>query len=224
MRKSTGFKSHRKVNDMEKYTICIGREYGSGGREVGELVAKKLGVTCYDKLLIQEAARKSGMSAGYLERHDETMKDILLPVSGNWFADTADMSGMFYFAGDQAYNAQKQTILSIADRESSVIIGRCASAILDKKPNVLSIFLYGNEADCVARIGSRNGLGEKAARERMEKVNRMRRRYFNFYAMTEWGKPESYDAMLSTSTLGTQGCADAIVDLLEKKLGVKSHD
>ena len=224
MRKSTGFKNYRKVNDMEKYTICIGREYGSGGREVGELVAKKLGVTCYDKLLIQEAARKSGMSAGYLERHDETMKDILLPVSGNWFADTADMSGMFYFAGDQAYNAQKQTILSIADRESSVIIGRCASAILDKKPNVLSIFLYGNEADCVARIGSRNGLGEKAARERMEKVNRMRRRYFNFYAMTEWGKPESYDAMLSTSTLGTQGCADAIVYLLEKKLGVKSHD
>ena len=209
---------------MEKYTICIGREYGSGGREVGELVAKKLGVTCYDKLLIQEAARKSGMSAGYLERHDETMKDILLPVSGNWFADTADMSGMFYFAGDQAYNAQKQTILSIADREPSVIIGRCASAILDKKPNVLSIFLYGNEADCVARIGSRNGLGEKAARERMEKVNRMRRRYFNFYAMTEWGKPESYDAMLCTSTLGLEGCAEMIVQLLNRKLEAIPHE
>ena len=58
----------------------------------------------------------------------------------------------------------------------------------------------------------------------MEKINRMRRRYFNFYAMTEWGKPESYDAMLSTSTLGTQGCADAIVYLLEKKLGVKRHE
>ena len=208
----------------KNYTICIGRQYGSGGREVGELVAKKLGIVCYDKLLIQEAARNSGMDQKYLEQHDENMSDCLLPFSGNCFADTADMSGMFYFAGDQAYNAQKQTILSIADRESSVIIGRCASAILDKKPNVLSVFLYGNEADCVARIGSRNGLGEKAARERMEKVNRMRRRYFNFYAMTEWGKPESYDAMLSTSTLGTQGCADAIVYLLEKKLGVKRHE
>ena len=89
---------------------------------------------------------------------------------------------------------------------------------------MLSVFLYGNEGDCIDRIAARNGLNKKEARERMEKVNRMRRRYFNFYAMTEWGKPESYDAMLSTSSLGTQGCADIIVRLLEQKLGVKCHE
>ena len=210
---------------MEKnYTICIGRQYGSGGREVGELVAKKLGITCYDKLLIQEAARGSGMDQGYLEKHDENLLDSLLPFSGNCFADTADMSGIFYFAGDHAYNAEKAAIQAIAQREPSVIIGRCASAILGQKSQVLSVFLYGNESDCVQRIAARNGLGQKEARERMEKINRMRRRYFNFYAMTEWGKPESYDAMLSTSTLGTQGCADAIVYLLQKKLGVTCHE
>lgn len=209
---------------MENYTICIGRQYGSGGREVGELVAKKLGVTCYDKLLIQEAAKKSGMDESYLKQNDESLKDVILPFSGNCFADTADMSGIFYFAGDHAYNAEKAAIQAIGDRESAVIIGRCASAILAKKPNVLSVFLYGKESDCVDRIAARNGLTEKAARERMEKINRMRRRYFNFYAMTEWGKPESYDAMLSTSTLGTQGCADAIVYLLQKKLGVTCHE
>lgn len=208
----------------EKYTICIGRQYGSGGREVGELVAKKLGVTCYDKLLIQEAARNSGMDADYLEKHDENMKDMLLPFSGNCFADTADMSGIFYFAGDHAYNAEKQEILNVAQRESSVIIGRCASAILGENGRTLSVFLYGTEGDCVQRIADRNGLSLRQARERMEKINRMRRRYFNFYAMTEWGKPESYDAMLSTSALGTRGCADAIVYLLEKKLGVTRHE
>lgn len=208
----------------EKYTICIGRQYGSGGREVGELVAKKLGVTCYDKLLIQEAARNSGMDADYLEKHDENMKDMLLPFSGNCFADTADMSGIFYFAGDHAYNAEKREILNVAQRESSVIIGRCASAILGENGRTLSVFLYGTEGDCVQRIADRNGLSLRQARERMEKINRMRRRYFNFYAMTEWGKPESYDAMLSTSALGTQGCADAIVYLLEKKLGVTRHE
>lgn len=208
----------------EKYTICIGRQYGSGGRDVGELVAKKLGVTCYDKLLIQEAARNSGMDADYLEKHDENMKDMLLPFSGNCFADTADMSGIFYFAGDHAYNAEKREILNVAQRESSVIIGRCASAILGENGRTLSVFLYGTEGDCVQRIADRNGLSLRQARERMEKINRMRRRYFNFYAMTEWGKPESYDAMLSTSALGTQGCADAIVYLLEKKLGVTRHE
>ena len=90
----------------KKYTICIGRQYGSGGREIGELVARKLGVTCYDKLLIQEAAKKSGMDTQFLATHEETMKDMLLPISGNPFADTADMSGLFYFAGDHAYNAE----------------------------------------------------------------------------------------------------------------------
>ena len=208
----------------QTYTICIGRQYGSGGREVGQLVAKKLGVTCYDKLLIREAAQKSGMDETYLQENEEKLKDVFLPFSGNCFADTADMSGIFYFAGDHAYNAEKQAILSIGDRENAVIIGRCASAILSEKKNMLSVFLYGNETDCIDRIAARNGLSQRAARERMEKVNRMRRRYFNFYAMTEWGKPESYDAMLSTSTLGTQGCADAIVYLLQQKLGVKCHE
>ena len=208
----------------KKYTICIGRQYGSGGREVGELVARKLGVTCYDKLLIQEAARDTGMDERFLENHDENMKDMLLPFSGNCFADTADMSGIFYFAGDHAYNAEKRAITQIAQRESSVMIGRCASSILASQGNVLSVFLYGSEGDCIDRIAARNGLNKKEARERMEKINRMRRRYFNFYAMTEWGKPESYDAMLSTSSLGTRGCAELIVRLLEQKLGVKCHE
>lgn len=73
-------------------------------------------VTCYDKLLIQEAAKKSGMDTQFLATHEETMKDMLLPISGNPFADTADMSGLFYFAGDHAYNAEKQAITEIAQR------------------------------------------------------------------------------------------------------------
>ena len=202
----------------EQFTVCIGRQYGSGGREVGELVAKKLGVTCYDKLLIQKAAKDSGMDEQYLAGHEERLTDLLLPISGNCFADTADMSGIFYSAGDNAYHAEKKAILAIAEGESSVMIGRCASSILAGRPGTLSVFLYGSEQDCIARIAQRNRLSERAARERMERINRMRRRYFNFYSMTEWGRPESYDLMLSTSGLGMEGCADAICDVLKRKL------
>ena len=202
----------------ERFTVCIGRQYGSGGREVGALVAQKLGVTCYDKLLIQEAARKSGMNADYLASHEERLTDLFLPISGNCFADTADMSGIFYSAGDNAYNAEKKAILSIADQDSAVIIGRCASSVLAGQKGLLSVFVYGSEADCVARIAERNHLTDRAARERMERINRMRRHYFNFYSMTEWGKPESYDLMISTSSLGLEGCADAICDVLKRKL------
>lgn len=206
----------------EQFTVCIGRQYGSGGREVGELVAKKLGVTCYDKLLIQKAAKDSGMDEQYLAGHEERLTDLLLPISGNCFADTADMSGIFYSAGDNAYHAEKKAILAIAEGESSVMIGRCASSILAGRPGTLSVFLYGSEQDCIARIAQRNRLSERAARERMERINRMRRRYFNFYSMTEWGRPESYDLMLSTSGLGLEGCADAICDVLKRKLELEA--
>ena len=209
---------------MENITVCIGRQYGSGGREVGQLVAKALGVTCYDKLLIQKAAKESGMGEQYLEKNDENLTEVLLPFSGNCFADAADMSGLFYSAGEKTFFAEKEAIQSIAAKESSVLIGRCASSILAGQKNVLSVFLYGSEEDCVARIAERNHLSERAARERMEKINRMRRHYFEFYSLTRWGRPESYDLMLSTSRLGIQGCADTILYLLGKEKGEGSHE
>lgn len=207
------------------FTVCIGRAYGSGGREVGELTAQKLGVTCYDKLLIQKTARESGMNEGFLEKNDETLTDsVILPFSGNCFADAADMGNLFYSAGDSAFEAEKKTIEEIAGKESSVMIGRCASSILAGKPGTLSVFLYADEESRIRRIAARNGLSHHAARERMEKVDRMRRRYFDFYSMTDWGKPESYDLMLSTSALGMEAAADMIVDLVQKRLGAASHE
>ena len=210
---------------MDKHiTVCISRQYGSGGREVGELVAKKLGFTCYDKLLIQEAAKESGMNVDFLEKNDEKLTDPLLPFSGNCFADAADMGNLFYSAGDSAYEAEKKAIEDIAEKESSVIIGRCASSILAEKPGTLSVFLYADEESRITRIAARNGLGHHAAWERMEKVDRMRRRYFDFYSMTDWGKPESYDLMVSTSALGIEGAADLIVDLIRKRMGDGSNE
>lgn len=217
-------RQEEEITMKHNITVCIGRQYGSGGREVGELVAQKLGVTCYDKLLIQEAARKSGMNEGFLEKNDENLTDSILPFSGNCFADAADMGNLFYSAGEAAYGAEKDTILTIAEQESSVIIGRCASSILAGREGVLSVFLYAGEEDRIARIAQRNGLGHHAARERMERVDRMRRRYFDFYSMTDWGKPESYDLMLSTSALGIQGAADVIVNLARSRWEAASHE
>ena len=207
----------------EKFTVCIGRQYGSGGREVGQLLAQKLGVTCYDKLLIREAARESHLAESYLEQNEERLTDEILPVSGNPFADMADLSGVFYSAGDKTYQAEKRAVETIHDRESTVMIGRCASSILREDPNTLSVFLYAKDGNRIARIGERNNLSERAARERMEKVDRMRRHYFNFYSLSEWGKPESYDILLSTD-LGLERCAETIAFLLKSKLEGNSHE
>lgn len=207
-----------------KFAVCIGRQYGSGGREVGQLVAEKLGVTCYDKLLIQEAAKRSGMDVREIQENDENLTEELPSFSGNCFADAADLSNLFYAPGEAAFEAEAGEIRAIADRESAVLIGRCASSILAGRENVLSVFLYAGEDSRIRRIAARNGLTEHAARERMERVNRMRKHYFNFHSLTDWGKPESYDLMLATDRLGLEGCAALIAQAVKEKREAVSRE
>ena len=184
------------MNDM---IICIGRQYGSGGREVGEKLAKRLGVTCYDKLLLKQAAKEGGVSLGEVERQDEKPVSASAFLSGNVFADSASIGGAFYSQSQLVYDAEKKAILDAAAKGGCVIIGRCA-----------------DEADRVARIARRNGLDEREARARMRKMDRMRKRYFDFYADTQWGDPESYDVMLSSSHYGVDGCVDLLCESLQK--------
>ncbi len=202
---------------MNDIIICIGRQYGSGGREVGEKLAERLGVTCYDKLLLKQAAQEGGVSLGEVERQDEKPVGAGAFLSGNVFADSASMGGAFYSQSQLVYDAEKKAILDAADQGGCVIIGRCASSVLRARPNVLSVFIYADEADRVTRIAKRNGLDEREARARMRKMDRMRKRYFDFYADTQWGEPESYDLMLSSSRYGVDGCVNLIEESLQMK-------
>lgn len=196
---------------MEKTVICIGRQYGSGGREIGEAVAKKLGIACYDKCLIQKAAREAGLSESAVAEYDEQGEEPLFAVSGNPFADSAALSEAFYSEEARVFDAERRVILELAQKESCVIIGRCASAILRSEGlRPLSVFIYADAADRAKRIAARNLLGEKQAMHKAQKVDRMRKRHFDFYADTLWGEPESYDLMLSSGEYGIDGAAEII--------------
>ena len=202
---------------MKGLVICIGRQYGSGGREIGEKLAERLGITCYDKLLLKQAAQKSGVSEKEFERLDEQPVSTSRFLSGNVFADSASIGSTFYSESQIIYDAEQETILKVAEQGPCVIIGRCASSILRGKKNVLSVFIYADEDDRIARIAARNHLDEHEARARMRKMDRMRRRYFDFYADTQWGEPESYDLMLSSSRYGVDGCVNLIEESLQMK-------
>ena len=152
-----------------------------------------------------------------MEQQDEKPVSASAFLSGNVFADSASIGGAFYSQSQLVYDAEKKAILDAADRGSCVIIGRCASSLLRDRKNVLSVFIYADEADRVARIASRNRLDEPQARARMRKTDRMRRRYFDFYADTQWGDPESYDVMLSSSYYGVDGCVEMICKSLQMK-------
>lgn len=181
-----------------KNIICIGREYGSGGREIGEKLARTLNVPCYDKLLIKKAALESGLSEDFISRKEESPINSIQFLSGNPYADIAGIGNTFYSESQLAYNAEEAVIKQIAEQGPCVIIGRCASSIIPKEQR-LSVFIYADKDDKVKRVMERNQINEKNAIHRIKHINRMRKQFFEFYSETAWGHPESYDLMISSS-------------------------
>lgn len=206
---------------MGNFAICIGREYGSGGREVGETLAHELNIPCYDKLLIKQELAKDSVSGGVSDQLDEKLPTAIL--SGNAFADTAAIMQNFYFADGQAAYAVQRTLKRLVAEQSCVIIGRCAAVFLAGLP-LLSVFIYADDGDCLRRIEERNHISEEEARKRFKQINRLRRQYVDFYSDTGWGKPESYDLMLSSSALGIEGCVELIKESLSYRKAVCSHE
>ena len=117
----------------------------------------------------------------------------------------------------------QRTLKRLVAEQSCVIIGRCASVFLSGLP-LLSVFVYADDADCLHRIEERNHISEEEARKRFKQINRLRRQYFDFYSDTGWGKPESYDLMLSSSALGIEGCVELIRESLSYRKAVCSHE
>lgn len=196
---------------MKNTIVCIGRQYGSGGREIGEKLAKRLGVVCYDKLLIQEAAREAGLAVGTVENDEEKPIGLCETISGNPLADSILMGETFYSEKARVFEAESKAILQIAAKGPCVIIGRCASSVLRGAGyDVFSVFVYADMDDRAKRIAQRNGIDIKAAIRKAEKTDRMRRKYFDFYSDTPWGETASYDLMVSSGRYGIDGSAALI--------------
>lgn len=205
-----------------KHIICIGREYGSGGREIGEKLATELGIPCYDKLLIKKAALESGLSEEWIAKADESPINSIQFLSGNPYSDIAGIGNTFYSESQKAYNAEREVIEQIAGQGPCVIIGRCAPAILPKEKQI-SLFIYADKEDKAKRVMARNQLTENEAAHRIKHMDRMRRQFFEFYADTAWGRPESYDLMLSSSKFGIDGCVRMIIESIHELEGQKNE-
>lgn len=197
------------------HIICIGRQYGSGGREIGEKLARTLGVPCYDKLIIKKAALESGLSEDFISKKEESPINSIQFLSGNPYADIAGIGNTFYSESQLAYNAEESVIQKITNQGPCVIIGRCASSIIPQNKR-LSIFIYADEEDRINRVMKRNQINQKEAVHRIKHINRMRKQFFDFYSDTKWGHPESYDTMISSSKFGIDGCVNVIINSLKE--------
>ncbi|MEA5059960.1 MAG: cytidylate kinase-like family protein [Candidatus Pelethousia sp.] len=208
---------------MKHTIICIGRQYGSGGREIGEKLAQRLKIPCYDKLLVKKTAEQSGLGEAFIQQKEETPANSMWFLSGNPLVDSAGIATAFYSGSQMTYDAERAVIKQLAEKGNCVIVGRCASAIL-RGQDILSVFVYADEMDRNRRVMQRNGLAAKEANERIRYIDRMRRQYFDFYADAKWGQPESYDLMLSSSRFGINGCVALILAGLEQMKEGGSHE
>lgn len=184
-----------------KYVITISREYGSGGRFIGKLVADKLGISFYDSELLTKASDVSGISKTCLENYDETKESAFSYAQG--------LYGMDMSLGQKVFLAQFDTIKKIASQESCVIVGRCADYVLKDNPNVVKVFICAPLEDKIERAITYYKINPAKAASIISKKNKKRRSYYNFYTDKEWGKPDSYDLCINSKN-GIETAVEAI--------------
>lgn len=192
---------------MSKKIITISREFGSGGRFIGEEVAKKLGMKYYDRDIIGQIAEKSGFSPEYIQENAE-----LSPKKGLFAYAFAGRDITGKSVEDMVYEAQRKVILEIAEKESCVIIGRNADFILKDRDDVLNVFIHGDRAEKIKRICKLYNVTEADAMKMMEDIDKRRMTNYRFYTDRKWGMAGNYTLSLNSSELGYDTCEKIIMD------------
>lgn len=196
--------------------ITIGRQYGSGGREIAKMVAEKYGIPYYDKELLTRAAKESGFCEEMLASHDERPTNSFLY---NLVMDTYSFGYNSSFVdvpiSQKIFLAQFDTIKKIASEGPCVIVGRCADYALSEFDNCVHVFIHSDEEHKIKRIMERNQVSEKEAREMMVKKDKQRQSYYNYYSSKKWGRADTYDLTINSGKLGLQGTVDLITQYID---------
>lgn len=194
-----------------KRIITISREFGSGGRTIGRNIAEKLGISFYDKELIEKVAEESGLSKKYIEEGGEyspTKSRFAYSFIGR------NIEGMSL--DDYIFRAQRKVILEIAEKEPCVIVGRCADYILRNRDDVLNVFIHSDMDKRAERIVRLYGETDKSPEKRLKEKDKKRSINYKYCTDHIWGMSQNYHISLNSGMIGIDGCVDIIVDLAKK--------
>ncbi len=205
----------KKINTI----ITIGRQFGSGGRDIGKKLAEELGIKFYDKEMLNRAAKDSGICKELFETHDEK------PTNSFLYSLVMDTYSMGFASGSvnemplnhKIFLAQFDAIKKIADEGPCVLVGRCADYALEERDDVLSVFIHADMDDRIRRVAKLNELTDNKAKDIIQKTDKRRASYYNYYSNKKWGDADSYDICLNSSVLGVDGCVKAIEQLVQMK-------
>ena len=202
--------------------ITIGREYGSGGRQIGQEVAKYFGIKCYDKELLEHAANESGICKELFENHDEK------PTNSFLYSLVMDTYSFGYSSAGftdmpmnhKVFLAQFDAIKKLASEGPCVMVGRCADYALADFPNVLSVFIHADLSSRIRRIAKKYDLTDAKAKERILKTDKKRASYYNYYTSKKWGEASGYDLCLDSGLFGIDGC----VKLIKRAIAIREDE
>ena len=199
--------------------ITIGREFGSGGREIGRKLANDLEITFYDKDLLSRAAKDSGICEELFEKHDEKPTNSFLYSLvmdtysfGYSSATFADMP-----LNHKVFLSQFDTIKKIADEGPCVIVGRCADYALSEYDNCLNVFISADMNSKIRRIATKHDLTDAKAKDLINKTDKKRASYYNYYTNKKWGECKEYHLCINSSVLGIDGTVETIKDFIKRK-------
>lgn len=188
--------------------ITISREYGSGGRYVGKLIADKLGIKFYDKDFIVKASQETGFTEEYIENHEQR-RNIL-----------ENLNNGYYFGinnADKLFIKESELIKEVANKESCVIIGRCANFILKDNTNVIKVFVYSNMKDKIKRATTIYGFDKEKAEKEIKKIDKLRANHYKYYTEKEWNDYSNYDICINSDMLGVEKASELICEMVKEK-------
>ena len=202
--------------------ITIGREYGSGGRQIGQEVAKYFGIKCYDKELLEHAANESGICKELFENHDERpTNSFLYSLVMDTYSFGYSSSGFTDMPmNHKVFLAQFDAIKKLASEGPCVMVGRCADYALEDFDNCISVYVHAPFEDRIKRIENEYGIPNGKSKEMLMKKDKQRSSYYNYYSSNKWGDAKSYDLCLNSSYLGIDGS----VDLIKKVIAMKESE
>lgn len=213
-----------KLDAGSNYVITIGRQFGSGGRELGRMLAERFGIEYYDKQLLAEAAQRAGMSREVFERHDERMPNLM----GSSLAFTMGYGQLPWYNGtammtDSIYNSLSDVINGLADTRPCVIVGRSADYVLRDHPvPKVSLFVHAPMDVRVKRIMERaDKTQEKEARTLAEKTDKLRAAYYNFYTDKKWGDSATYDLTFDSSLMPMEAVCELVATYVRLRFGIE---
>ena len=204
----------------DKFVISIGRQLGSGGRQIGEKLASQFGIAFYDKELIQLASKESGLGKEFFEKSDEKKsRSFIGGLLGLRTNISSEMFANNYLSNETFFKIQSDVIRQLAEEKSCVFLGRCADYILRDHPRCINLFICADTEDRIKRVAEIEHLTLEKAGDLIERTEKKRAEYYYYFSNKVWGAAGSYHLCINSSVLGIDGTVAFIRQFIEQKLG-----